>query len=128
MEKLANEDAEVSVAAQSFITTSNLVTDRQNTDVDPIINSAIFQIKRPIDEQLSVGTTTAQNGNVVLFNVTEIFPGRPEMIPLAERDAGKLLLSSRSGVSDYAAFVSELEKAVDIVRSQDVLARQNRFE
>ena len=128
MEKLGNEDADVSAAVQSYITTSNLVTDRQNTDVDPMINSAIFQVKRPIDEQLSVGTTTAQNGNVVLFNVTEIFPGRPEMIPLAERDAGKLQLSSRSGVSDFAAFVSELEKAVDIVRSQDVLERQNLFE
>ena len=128
MEKLANEDADVSVTVQSYITTSNLVTDRQNTDVDPMINSAIFQVKRPIDEQLSVGTTTAQNGNVVLFNVTEIIPGRPELIPLAERDAGKLQLSSRSGVSDYAAFVSELEKAVDIVRSQDVLERQNLFE
>ena len=128
MEKLGNEDADVSAAVQSYITTSNLVTDRQNTDVDPMINSAIFQVKRPIDEQLSVGTTTAQNGNVVLFNVTEILPGRPEMIPLAERDAGKLQLSSRYGVSDYAAFVSELEKAVDIVRSQDVLERQNLFE
>ena len=128
MEKLGNEDADVSAAVQSYITTSNLVTDRQNTDVDPMINSAIFQVKRPIDEQLSVGTTTAQNGNVVLFNVTEILPGRPEMIPLAERDAGKLQLSSRSGVSDFAAFVSELEKAVDIVRSQDVLERQNLFE
>jgi len=60
--------------------------------------------------------------------VTEIIPGRPEMIPLAERDAGKIQLSSRSGTSDYAAFVSELEKAVDIVRSQDVITRQNRFE
>jgi peptidyl-prolyl cis-trans isomerase D len=128
MEKLANEDAEVSVAAQLYITTSSLVTDRQNTSFDPMINSAIFQVKRPIDEQLSVGTTTAQNGNVVLFNVTEIIPGRPEMIPLAERDAGKIQLSSRSGTSDYAAFVSELEKAVDIVRSQDVITRQNRFE
>ena len=128
MEKLGNEDADVSATVQSYITTSNLVTDRQNTDVDPMINSAIFQVKRPIDEQLSVGTTTAQNGNVVLFNVTEILPGRPEMIPLAERDAGKLQLSSRSGVSDFAAFVSELEKAVDIVRSQDVLERQNLFE
>ncbi len=128
MEKLGNEDADVSAAVQSYITASNLVTDRQNTDVDPMINSAIFQVKRPIDEQLSVGTTTAQNGNVVLFNVTEIFPGRPEMIPLAERDAGKSQLSSRSGVSDFAAFVSELEKAVDIVRSQDVLERQNLFE
>ena len=128
MEKLGNEDADVSAAVQSYITTSNLVTDRQNTDVDPMINSAIFQVKRPIDEQLSVGTTTAQNGNVVLFNVIEILPGRPEMIPLAERDAGKLQLSSRSGVSDFAAFVSELEKAVDIVRSQDVLERQNLFD
>ena len=128
MEKLGNEDADVSAAVQSYITTSNLVTDRQNTDVDPMINSAIFQVKRPIDDQLSVGTTTAQNGNVVLFNVIEILPGRPEMIPLAERDAGKLQLSSRSGASDYAAFVSELEKAVDIVRSQDVLERQNLFE
>ena len=128
MEKLANEDADVSVTVQSYITTRNLVTDRQNTDVDSMINSAIFQVKRPIDEQLSVGTTTAQNGNVVLFNVTEILPGRPEMIPLAERDAGKLQLSSRSGVSDFAAFVSELEKAVDIVRSQDVLERQNLFD
>ena len=128
MEKLGNEDADVSAAVQSYITTSNLVTDRQNTDVDPMINSAIFQVKRPIDEQLSVGTTTAQNGNVVLFNVIEILPGRPEMIPLAERDAGKLQLSRRSGVSDFAAFVSELEKAVDIVRSQDVLERQNLFD
>ena len=128
MEKLENESAEVSVATQSYITTSNFVTDRQNTDVDPMINAAIFQVKRPIDEQLSVGTTTIQNGNVVLFNVTEIIPGRPEMIPLAERDTGKLQLSSRSGVSDYAAFVSELEKAADIVRNQDVLARQNLFE
>ena len=128
MEKLGNEDADVSAAVQSYITTSNLVTDRQNTDVDPMINSAIFQVKRPIDEQLSVGTTTAQNGNVVLFNVIEILPGRPEMIPLTERDAGKLQLSRRSGVSDFAAFVSELEKAVDIVRSQDVLERQNLFE
>ena len=128
MEKLENESAEVSVATQSYITTSNFVTDRQNTDVDPMINAAIFQVKRPIDEQLSVGTTTIQNGNVVLFNVTEIIPGRPEMIPLAERDTGKLQLSSRSGVSDYAAFVSELEKAADIVRSQDVLVRQNLFE
>ena len=128
MEKLGNEDADVSAAVQSYITTSNLVTDRQNTDVDPMINSAIFQVKRPIDDQLSVGTTTAQNGNVVLFNVIEILPGRPEMIPLAERDAGKLQLSSRSGVSDFAAFVSELQKAVDIVRSQDVLERQNLFE
>ena len=128
MEKLGNEDADVSATVQSYITTSNLVTDRQNTDVDPMINSAIFQVKRPIDDQLSVGTTTAQNGNVVLFNVIEILPGRPEMIPLAERDAGKLQLSSRSGVSDFAAFVSELEKAVDIVRSQDVLERQNLFD
>ena len=60
------------MATQSYITTSNFVTDRQNTDVDPMINAAIFQVKRPIDEQLSVGTTTIQNGNVVLFNVTEI--------------------------------------------------------
>ncbi len=54
-----------------------------------------------------------------------MLPGRPESIPLAERDAGKLQLAQQGGVSDYLAFVQALYDNADIVISEDALAAQD---
>ena len=54
-------------------------------------------------------------------------PGRPESIPLAERDAGKTKLTAQSGADDYNAFVSQLEQDTDVVVSDDALEEQDFF-
>ena len=55
-------------------------------------------------------------------------PGRPESIPLEERDQGKLQLAMQSGSQDYASMVLDLEADADIVKSEDVLAQDTLFE
>ena len=52
-------------------------------------------------------------------------PGRPESIPLADRDAGKLQLVQEAGMADYLAFVQALYERADVVISQDALAAQD---
>jgi hypothetical protein len=48
-------------------------------------------------------------------------------VPLAERDARKKSLAGQSGGADYTAFVLQLEREADIVRSEDALAEQDVF-
>src|SRR5690606_2742276 len=45
-----------------------------------------------------------------------------ESIPLAERDAGKVRLTSEAGAADYTALVLELERRADIVVADTALA------
>jgi hypothetical protein len=51
-----------------------------------------------------------------------VIPGRPESIPLEERDAGKVRLTSEAGAADYTAVVLELERRADIVVADNALA------
>ena len=59
--------------------------------------------------------------------MSAVIPGRPESIPLAERDAAKIALARQSGMEDYNAFVSQLEQDAAVVISDDALARQDLF-
>ena len=47
--------------------------------------------------------------------------GKPESIPIAERDQRKEELQSVAGASDYIAYVNELERHADIERSEIAL-------
>ena len=51
-----------------------------------------------------------------------MIPGRPETIPLAERDQRKEELQNAAGASDYIAFVNELTRKASIERNDDALA------
>jgi len=57
-----------------------------------------------------------------------VLPGRPESIPLAERDAGKLELAQQAGASEYYSFVAALQDKAEIIISQDALAAQDLFQ
>ncbi len=98
---------------------------RQSEDADPRILEALFRTRKPTDEQPTIGTAVTEEGDHAVFVVTAVVPGRPEAIPLAERDAGKLQLSQQAGAADYTAFILELERTADIVRTEDALAESD---
>jgi hypothetical protein len=54
--------------------------------------------------------------------IQAVVPGRPETIPLAERDQRKEELQNASGARDFNAFVKELERTLDVERNPDALA------
>ena len=70
----------------------------------------------------SLGSTITTIGDYVVFMVTAVIPGRPETIPLEERDQRKEQLQSGAGAADFNAFVAELERTADIERDEDALA------
>ena len=57
--------------------------------------------------------------------INGVIPGRPETIPLAERDARKENLQNQSGAADLNAFISELERRADIERNEEAFAAQD---
>jgi hypothetical protein len=70
----------------------------------------------------SLGQVVTNAGDYAVFMVSAVIPGRPESIPLAERDSRKEELQNTAGQADYSAFVAELERRADIVISDDALA------
>ncbi|MEX0976280.1 MAG: peptidyl-prolyl cis-trans isomerase [Woeseia sp.] len=95
---------------------------RQSEDADARILEALFRAQKPTNERPTIGTAVTAEGDHSVFIVTAVVPGRPETIPLAERDAGKLQLAQEAGAAEYTAFILELERSADIVRTEDALA------
>lgn len=121
-------DMEDAVAGTEGVTTRTASLTRQSTDVDPQVRSAAFQQKRPAEGQPRVGTAMTADRRYVVFRLESVQPGRPESIPLAERDAGKEQLGFQSGTRDYAALVAQLVEQADVVKSEDALTRETLFE
>ena len=92
------------------------------TGVDAAVQDSIFRAKKPSPGNARLGSTITTNGDYAVFMVHAVIPGRPESIPLAERDAGKEALQNDAGVADLNAFISELVRNADIERSEDALA------
>ncbi|MEM9208328.1 MAG: peptidyl-prolyl cis-trans isomerase, partial [Pseudomonadota bacterium] len=116
------------VADLESVVTRTLVFDRQATDVDQQLATAIFNEKKPVPGQPRVGTVVTADSKYVVYSLTGVAPGRPESIPLADRDQGKLQLALQSGAQDLNSLVSDLEASAEIVKSEDVLAQQTLFE
>jgi peptidyl-prolyl cis-trans isomerase D len=95
---------------------------RQSEEADPRVLEAVFRAGKPAGEQPTIGSAVTEEGDHAVFAVAQVIPGRPETIPLAERDAGKLQLARESGAADYTAFILELERNADIVLTEDALA------
>jgi hypothetical protein len=68
------------------------------------------------------------DGSYVVYTLDAVLPGRPESIPLAERDQGKLMLAQQAGIGDFQAFVASLRASAKIVINDDVLAADDLFQ
>lgn len=101
--------------------TPDLTLSRTQQDIDAAILDAIFRVKKPSEGKARLGSTVSTTGDYAVFMVKQVIPGRPESIPLAERDQRKEQLQSTAGALDYNAFVNELERNADIERSERAL-------
>lgn len=118
------EEAAAEVGAT--LTPSALVT-RQAENPDQAILIAVFNAGKPTPDKPTTGTAISGTGEYAVYSVSAVIPGRPDTIPLAERDAAKIALAQQSGIQDYNAFVSQLEQDAAVVISDAALARQDLF-
>ncbi len=101
----------------------DVTLNRYQDDVDANVLAGIFTAKKPAPGKGRLGSTVSTDGDYVVFMVSAVVQGRPETIPLAERDQRKEELQMAAGASDYNAFVNELERNTDIERSEDALTQ-----
>jgi len=129
IEALQNGADFASAAAEVEATvTPPVIVGRQDETMDGALLSEIFRTRKPQPGNARIEGTMTTAGDYAVFMVTAVIPGRPESIPLADRDARKNDLQSSAGAADYTAYVSELELRADIERSDDALQQQDFFQ
>ena len=101
---------------------------RNAQDTDQSLAVAAFTAQKPAQGKPTTGSTRNQSGGYTVFSLDAVIPGRPESIPIADRDAGKLQLADQSGIGDFVAFVQALRANAEIVTNKDVLAAQDLFQ
>ena len=101
---------------------------RETEGVDQSISVAVFTAVKPTQGNPTTGSTRNEAGGFTVYSVDAVIPGRPEAIPMAERDAGKTQRADQSGLGDFVAFVQALRANADIVINEDALAAQDLFQ
>lgn len=121
---------EFAAAAESIGASVNapMIMTRDAADLDQFVSVAVFTAVKPTQGHPTMGSTRNGVGGYTVYSVDAVIPGRPEAIPLAERDAGKQQLADQSGVGDFIAFVQALRADAEIVVNEDVLAAQDMFQ
>ena len=112
----------------SSVTTVNKLMNRASEDDDFMLQASVFGEKRSNDAVPRIGTVIMSNGNYAVYSVTESIYGIPESIPQNERDDARELLNQRSGLSDYSAFISELEQRADITKNDEIISSSSLFD
>ena len=121
---------EFAAAAESIGATAAppIAVARNAEDFDQSVAVAVFTALKPTADKPTWGSTRNDNGGFTVYSIDAVMPGRPESIPLAERDAGKMQLADQSGIGDFVAFVQALRANADIAINRDVLAAQDLFQ
>ena len=88
----------------------------------------MFAAAKPEQDKVSAGMTRNGAGGYTVYKVEAVMPGRPEAIPLEERDSGKLQLTDTYGIGDYVAFIQELRTNAEVIINEDMLAAQDLFQ
>ena len=129
MEALNNgEDFGIAAESAGATVAPTALVGRQDSTVDPAVLSRIFASRKPTQDGPVRGQVRDQSGGQTVFSIEAVIPGRPETIPLADRDAGKEQLSRQSGGADYIAFVESLYSQADIAINEDVVAAPDLFQ
>jgi len=123
-----NEDLVPTVEELDSVTVRDVIINRLTEDVDFVIQANVFGMKKPLPGDTKVGTVVMQNSNYAVFSLKNHTYGIPEMIPQDERDAAKERLNQQSGVSDYTAFISELQLNAAIEKNEELLNAASMFD
>ena len=99
-----------------------LLLSRQDQTVDPAILYSVFAAGKPTTAEPIRQVVRNSGGGYTVFSLDAVRPGRPESIPLAERDSGKLFRAQDSGIRDFSAFLLSLRENANVVVNEDALA------
>lgn len=121
----AGEEFGPAAETAGAIVSAPTLLSRQDAETDQAVLAQVFTSKKPTQGSPVIGRVANANGGFTVFSLDAVLPGRPESIPLADRDAGKIELAQQAGGSDYFAFIQVLRDKADIVISQDALAGQD---
>lgn len=124
----SGEDFGIAATAAGLKVSEPQLLTRTDQDVDQSLMFEVFAAGKPSVEAPVNGRVRLLDGSYSVYSLDAVLPGRPESIPLAERDQGKLMLAQRSGVGDFQAFVRSLYDSADIVVNDDVLAAADMFQ
>lgn len=122
------EDFATAAIAASATVNAPIGMRREDAQADQFLQAAVFASPKPASEKVSAGLTRNGTGGYTVYKVEAVMPGRPEAIPVAERDSGKLQLTDTYGIGDFVAFVQELRANADIVVNEDALAATDLFQ
>lgn len=101
---------------------------RNSEDADQYLAVAIFTATKPAEDKPTVGSTRNSVGGHTVYSLDAVVPGRPQSIPQAERDSGKVQLVDQYGIGDFVAFVQALRANADVIINDDALAAQDLFQ
>jgi peptidyl-prolyl cis-trans isomerase D len=118
---VAAENAGLNVEEPRLITRTDEETD--SALLFEVFAAAKPEEGRPVRDRVRLG-----DGSYGVFSLDAVMPGRPESIPLAERDQGKAALAQRSGIGDLQAFIAALRDEAKIVINDDVVAADDMFQ
>ena len=110
------------------VTIRDVIINRLTEDVDFVVQANVFGLKKPLPGKTKVGTVIMQNSNYAVFKFKNHAYGVPEMIPQDERDEAKERLNQQSGISDYTAFISELQLNAKIEKNEEILNAASMFD
>ncbi len=105
-----------------------LLISRQSQDVDPALRFAVFTSSKPDGVEPVRDVIRNIAGGYTVYSLDAVRPGRPESLPLAERDAGKAQRAADAGLADFSAFLMALREQADIVVNEDALAGSEIFQ
>ena len=119
--------ADAALAAGTTAAEPAIMT-RADEDADESLAVAVFTALKPEQDKPTRGSTRNDAGGYTVYSIDAVIPGRPQSIPQADRDAGKLQLIDSHGIGDFVAFVQALRAEADIVINDDALAAQDLFQ
>ena len=121
------EFAAAAALAGAEASATSIIT-RNAEDADQSLAVAIFTALKPTDGNPTLGSTRNDSGGYTVYSLDAVIAGRPENIPLADRDAGRTQLVDQYGVGDFVAFVQALRADAEVIISEDALAAQDLFQ
>jgi peptidyl-prolyl cis-trans isomerase D len=118
----AGEDFGAAAEAANATVENPKLIGRQDQDVDQAVLFQVFTANKPEQNAPVIGQISNVGGGYTVFSLDAVLPGRPESIPLADRDAGKLQLAQQAGGADFVSFVQALYDNADIIINDDAVS------
>jgi peptidyl-prolyl cis-trans isomerase D len=120
----SGEDFGAAAEAAGAVVSEPKLISRQDAETDQLVIFEVFAAPKPAKDSPVTGRVRGLDGAYTVYSLESVLPGRPESIPLEQRDAGKAELAQESGVGDYLAFLQSLYNDAEVVINQDALEEQ----